>query len=249
VISRLGEKRLRGHHQVNKCMIHISYLNQPFHRSKSLAERGSELLNNLERSRLLRYTRDEPKLQLVLSRWLIHEQLARSFPELSRCWRLTSDATGRPSATHPDFNTQIHYSLSHCVGLIACVISDDCSVGIDSEPKDQLIKDSFIDVGFTTFEQEKIRTSPFKSSDEMKLRWTIKESLGKMTGQVGFESIVSFCTEKISQLDAYMPVFLENYDAWICCLPISNGHFATLAVAQDRLTRPDIEIFDSSAWA
>ncbi len=229
-------------------MIHISYLNQPFHESNSLAESGRELLNDFERSRLLRYTRDEPKLQLLLSRWLIHEHLARSFPKLSRRWQLTSDPTGRPLATHPDLDAEIHYSLSHCEGLIACVISADYSVGIDAEPKDQLIKESFIQVGFTSSERERIRKSPFTASDEMKLRWTVKESLGKMTGQVGLESIVGFCTEKISQLDAHMPLFIETYDAWICRLPISNGHFVTLAVAQDRHTRPEIEIFNSSEW-
>jgi phosphopantetheinyl transferase len=229
-------------------MIHLSYLLQPFHRLEVLSKRGNELLNDFERARLLRYTRDEPKLQLQLSRWLIHEQLSRSFPDLSRCWKLVTDTAGRPSATHPDFDTQIYYSLSHCEGLIVGVISDRYPVGIDAEPKDQPIKDSFIRVAFTSLEQECIRNSSYQLADEMRLRWTLKESLGKMTGQVGFVSVVSFCTGKFAELDTFQPEFSEAYHAWIQCLPISNGHFVTLAVAQDRLSPPEVEIFDSSEW-
>ncbi len=229
-------------------MIHLSYLIQPFDKSELLEVRGNELLNDAERARLLRYTRDEPKLQLVSSRWLIHEQLARSFPNLSPFWKLSSDSAGRPFAIHADLDTQIHYSLSHCEGLIVCVISDDFSVGIDAEPKDQPIKDSFIEVAFTSLEQASICNSPNNLADEMRLRWTIKESFGKMTGQVGFESIVNFCTGKFLQLDGFEAVFSEEYNAWVLCLPISNGHFVTLVVAQDRLSPPDIEVFDSSNW-
>lgn len=229
-------------------MIHLSYLLQPFQRLEVLSKRGNELLNDFERARLLRYTRDEPKLQLQLSRWLIHEQLSRSFPDLSRCWELVSDTIARPSAIHPDLDFQIHYSLSHCEGLIVCVISDNHSIGIDAEPKDQPIKDSFIQVAFTSLEQAIIRQSPNTLAEEMRLRWTIKESLGKMTGQVGFESVVSFCTGNFSKFDSCKPEFSEAYHAWIQCLPISNGHFVTLAVAQDRLSPPEVEIFDSSEW-
>jgi len=225
-------------------MIHVSFLIEPTQSSNVLEELGHTLLNDAERSRLLRYTRTDSKRQLLLSRWLVHEQLARSFPDLPHSWKLASDMKGRPIAVHSELDNEINYSLSHCDGLIVCAVSDSAAIGIDAEPKNQPIKDSFLNVGFTALEQQQIRNSSADSLDEMRLRWTIKESLGKMTGQVGFESIVEFCTGAMSYLDPLSFVFVEAYGAWLYCLPFSNGHFITLVVAQDRLLPPEIETYD-----
>ena len=230
-------------------MIHVSFLIEPTQKSNVLEELGHTLLNDTERSRLLRYTRTDSKRQLRLSRWLVHEQLARSFPDLPRSWKLASDITGRPIAVHSELDNEINYSLSHCDGLIVCVVSDSAAIGIDAEPKNQPIKDSFLNVAFTPLEREQIRNCSADSLDEMRLRWTIKESLGKMTGQVGFESIVAFCTGTVSHLDPLSFVFVEAYGAWLCCLPFSNGHFITLVVAQDRLLPPEIVTFDAARWS
>jgi len=229
-------------------MLHTSFLIEPTQQSNVLEELGHTLLNDTERSRLLRYTRTDSKRQLLLSRWLVHEQLTHSFPDLPRSWKLASDIKGRPIADHPELDNEINYSLSHCDGLIVCVVSDSAAIGIDAEPKNQPIKDSFLNVAFTFLEQEQIRNSSADSLDEMRLRWTIKESLGKMTGQVGFESIVAFCTGAMSHLDPLSIVFVEAYGAWLCYLPFSNGHIITLVVAQDRLSPPEIVTFDAARW-
>jgi phosphopantetheinyl transferase len=134
------------------------------------------------------------------------------------------------------------------MGLIACVISDNLAVGIDAEPKNQPLKNSFVDVGFTPLEQDRIRRSNHQQPEEMRQRWTIKESLAKMTGQVGFEAIVGFCTGTLSCLEGNAPTFLSKHNAWIYYLPVSNNHFVTLVASQGGSAPPDVEIFDSARW-
>ena len=229
-------------------MLHASFLMQPVEHFGFLLQRGNELLNDIERSRYFRYARNESRQQLVLSRWLVHERLARSFPHLPCNWQLTYDAIGRPAAQHPELRCPVSYSLSHCDNLSICAISNSAVIGIDAEPLHFAVKDSFIEIAFTDLEQETIRSSDWDSIQEMRFRWTIKESLGKMSGQIGFESIVAFCTASIPGLFEPFVVSCPRYRSWIYGIPVGSDHVATLAVPQDTDEPMKLVCDNASYW-
>lgn len=229
-------------------MLHASFLLQPVDNYEYLLQRGEALLNDVERSRYYRYARNEARQQLIFSRWLVHERLARSFPHLPFNWQLTIDAIGRPTAQHPELSNSINYSLSHCDYLTICAICNNADIGIDAEPTHLAVKDSFIEIAFTDLERETIRSSHRDSTQEMRFRWTIKESLGKMTGQIGFQSIVAFCTASIPSFEAPSVVSCPRYRSWIYSIPVGSEHFATLAVSQDADRPMELICNDAAFW-
>ena len=229
-------------------MLHASFLLQPVDNYEYLLQRGKALLNGVERSRYFRYARNESRQQLIFSRWLVHERLARSFPHLPCNWQLTFDALGRPAAQHPELCNSVNYSLSHCDHLTICAISNNAAIGIDAEPNHLAVKDSFFEIAFTDLERETIRSSHWDSIQEMRFRWTIKESLGKMTGQIGFESIVAFCTATIACRNEPSVVSCPRYRSWIYSIPVGSEHFATLAVSQDTDGPMELICDDAAYW-
>ena len=211
-------------------MIQIGYLSPPIDPLLRVLQRGEKLLNASERLRYDRYARSESKQELILSRWLAHEQLARCFPKSSAHWELSHDPVGRPIAIHTDTNQAVHLSISHCKRLTVCALCEGTFLGIDAESTTQTLRDSFRDIAYTNLERDLIRNSHFSQQNELLWRWTIKESIAKMTGNVGFEAIANVCTASLPYLPPSQWVRFDEEGAWIYPLRTSHHHFVSLAI-------------------
>jgi hypothetical protein len=84
-------------------------------------------------------------------------------------------------------NTPIHFSISHCNGYAACVISEQGPVGIDIELIHERIKKvapKFLHIS----ELEKINTlSEEAQLKEMSFVWAAKEAMYKMNEKLGID--------------------------------------------------------------
>jgi phosphopantetheinyl transferase len=84
-------------------------------------------------------------------------------------------------------NANIHFSISHCNGFAACVISEEGSAGIDIE----LIQDRILKVAtkfLHTSELEKINTLQGEAQlKEISFFWAAKEAMYKMYEKLGID--------------------------------------------------------------
>ena len=84
-------------------------------------------------------------------------------------------------------NASIHFSISHCNGYAACVISEEGSVGIDIELIQERIKKvapKFLHIA----EHEKINTLEQEAQlKEMSFVWAAKEAMYKMNEKLGID--------------------------------------------------------------
>jgi phosphopantetheinyl transferase len=84
-------------------------------------------------------------------------------------------------------NESVHFSVSHCNGFAACVISEEGPVGIDIE----LIQDRIKKVApkfLHTTEFEKINTLKQEAQlKEMSFVWAAKEAMYKMNEKLGID--------------------------------------------------------------
>jgi 4'-phosphopantetheinyl transferase len=227
-------------------MIHVSYFAHPTEQLQSVLQRGRELLNATETDRYERYSQIESKHQLLISRWLVHERLARSFPEFTRAWQLANDSDGRPIARHASIGNPIALSISHCNGLALCAMSDECSIGVDTEPRNVDLKYSFMDFVFNELEQCLIQQSNQQMQEQMLLRWTIKESIAKMMGQVEMEQIIDIETQSIEFLEEGCFANIESSSSTLYRIPVSADHIAILAMSVPG-TVPKID--NAALWA
>lgn len=115
---------------------------------------------------------------------LIREGLRRyGFPADSLSG-LVYSASGKPSLGLP-----LHFSLSHCPGLILCVLSTAGPVGVDAEP-----------LGHSSALPARLYFSPRESAwagddPERLLRlWTRKEAIVKAGGTLGLRQMQAFET-------------------------------------------------------
>lgn len=84
---------------------------------------------------------------------------------------------GKPYFT----NQNIFFNVSHCKGMVACVVSDKRQVGIDVENV-RAVRKNVVERIFSTDEKDALS----KCEDEEQFFfqvWTYKESLVKMTGE------------------------------------------------------------------
>ncbi len=116
---------------------------------------------------------------------------------------------------HPD----IHFNLSHCDGVCACVISSH-PVGIDVE-RILLYEDDVIRRTMNKTEQERIQRSEKPETAFIRL-WTMKESLLKLTGQ-------GLCVDLSS--------LLNNADRYCFTTDERDGYMLTVCEEKDERNR------------
>ncbi|MBR5169906.1 MAG: 4'-phosphopantetheinyl transferase superfamily protein [Muribaculaceae bacterium] len=138
----------------------------------------NEALNQVCPSRrdyALRYRQERDRRLSVVAYLLLQKALRLEYgieelPEFSR------NANGKPLLKgYPD----IHFSLSHCHEVVACVLSDKL-VGVDIETLDQYDEEVARRV-MNDNEMSQILTSSSPAVTFTRL-WTMKESFFKMTG-------------------------------------------------------------------
>jgi 4'-phosphopantetheinyl transferase len=111
----------------------------------------------------------------ALTRLLLAEIGARAPAD----WRITENDSGKPEVDG------LHFSLSHTNGFVACTVSSNAQVGIDTEARDRRQKHA--DLAATVLAPSEylfLRSLPEERHAECFLRfWTLREAYVKATGQ------------------------------------------------------------------
>ena len=136
----------------------------------------SKLLGRVEASKAIMHP--VKRTQYLAARLLLQELL----PE-EDINNIEYAANGKPYFV----NASIHFSISHCNGYAACVISEEGPVGIDIELIHERIKKvapKFLHIA----ELENINTLEQEAQlKEMSFVWTAKEAMYKMNEKLGID--------------------------------------------------------------
>lgn len=120
-------------------------------------------------------------------------------------------------------NGELHFSISHCAGFAAAIISENKSVGIDVElvtPKIELVKERFLspkELNLITTKNNELRTTNYElrttNFQIITLFWSAKEAIFKWYGKghLSFKNNMS-----LNEL------FLENGEGFINANFIKN---------------------------
>lgn len=117
-----------------------------------------------------------PEAQHTAAHALLRDCLPEFAPELPAVPRMERTAAGKPYfPAHPE----LHFSLSHCKGLAACLLSHR-PCGVDAEGL-RHVKEGVLRRVFTPEEQRAVRNAP--APDLLFTRiWTMKEAYVKALG-------------------------------------------------------------------
>jgi 4'-phosphopantetheinyl transferase len=91
------------------------------------------LLNDPERARWHRFLVEDARLQYLVTRALVRTTLSRYADVQAQTWEFETNAYGRPYIAQPEAFRNLRFNLSNATGLIACVVSGDCEIGVDVE--------------------------------------------------------------------------------------------------------------------
>ncbi len=151
---------------------------------KAPEQRWLSELPPTRRAELLRWPDAEARRQSLWGSRLLREGLRqRGFPTDSLAG-LVYSASGKPSLDLP-----LHFCLSHCTGLILCVLSTAGPVGVDAEPLGHL---NALPVRLYFSPQE--RAWAGDDPDRLLNLWTRKEAIVKAGGTLGLRQMHAFET-------------------------------------------------------
>jgi 4'-phosphopantetheinyl transferase len=99
-------------------------------------------------------------------------------------WRFQTNENGKPSLDSAQAPTDLHFSLSHTRGLVACAVGQPYALGIDAEAwRDP----APIELAARYFAPDEVRligeSAPSERAATFYRLWTLKESYLKATGQ------------------------------------------------------------------
>lgn len=104
--------------------------------------------------------------------------------ERPAAWRFQTGEHGKPSLDSTQAPTDLHFSLSHTRGLVACAVGQPYALGIDAEAwRDP----APIELAARYFAPDEVRligeSAPSERAATFYRLWTLKESYLKATGQ------------------------------------------------------------------
>lgn len=140
------------------------------------------LLQADELSRYRGISFERRRREYLLTRTLVRSVLSIYSPTPPSAWRFRSNRYGRPELDPP---SPIRFNLSHCDGMVACIVARDRQIGVDVEPAAS--GSAILDLAprvFSLSEQETL-----SSLDSVEGRrnlglaiWTLKEAYVKARG-------------------------------------------------------------------
>ena len=184
---------------------------------------------------LTNHTGDDPRKRHITEHRIgrqmlsigLNELYGLSFTEDALNAELSSGQHGKPFlAGYPD----IHFNISHCQDLIACVFSDS-PVGIDAEnirsfPSNVLRK------VLTVQEQQTLKSAPSSAlQEELFFRfWTLKESRIKQSGTGMAAALTDFSFEPVTS-SAYSSPDSSIKDLKFHQWKLDSGHILSLCTS------------------
>jgi 4'-phosphopantetheinyl transferase len=139
------------------------------------------LLDEQERVRASAIRFDRHRSEYIAAHALKRSLLSTAVPAVPpTAWRFGTEAYGKPRVVQvPD----LHFTLTHCAGLVACAMAWDGSVGLDAEPLQQEAPTELVEAHFTPAEQAWLARQPVESRGAGFVElWVLKEAWIKATG-------------------------------------------------------------------
>jgi 4'-phosphopantetheinyl transferase len=158
----------------------LDTVDTPAARSVSMAT-----LSRAEKQRVGRCTHEFKQRQYVLAHGLVRAALSRVEPAVDAAdWIFHINRYGRPLIVGPVGTRQLHFSMSHTEGCIACAISPCEAVGVDVEKIGRTVSVLAIaETWFSAVEVAALRAlPPAEQTDRFFDNWTLKEAYLKARG-------------------------------------------------------------------
>lgn len=134
------------------------------------------------RAELHRWPESEARRQSLWGSRLLREGLQRLGFRAESLARLEYSAQGKPSLPLP-----LHFSLSHCPGLILCALSTTGPVGVDAEPLE-----SACALPTRLYFSPSERAQAGDDPQRILRLWTRKEAIVKAGGSLGLRQMHEF---------------------------------------------------------
>lgn len=139
------------------------------------------LLNEEERRRYDAFRVSSARIQFLAARALLRMTLSRYHNSAPNTWYFNLNAYGRPSVCNNLAATNLHFSVSHTDGMVACAVGHFSEFGIDVERLDRHIDvaEMLLNV-LAPSEIAQLNDMPEdKRSEHFLLLWTLKEAYVK----------------------------------------------------------------------
>ncbi|KQZ56354.1 MULTISPECIES: 4'-phosphopantetheinyl transferase superfamily protein [unclassified Lysobacter] len=143
------------------------------------AQRG--LLGDDERARLDRLRIDAVRREGLVARLLVRHALSACRPRPPQDWRYARGAYGRPRALAAP---GLAFSLSHCAGLVGCLVAPGGRAGLDLEVRGRETSELWTTHTLAADELAALLTlAPERRGDAFLRSWTLKEAYAKASGR------------------------------------------------------------------
>ena len=164
-------------------------------------------------------------------------------------WQFRNTPYGRPEIERPGDYHNLHFSVSHAAGFVACLLSWHREVGVDVEPIHQV--DGMLNIAdqyFAPAEIAFLRTLPADEQSRGFLElWTLKESYLKARGsglsvplrEIAFD-IKKDADAAYRILATFGPELPDDSARWQFNLERLDGHL--IAIAVERRSRLPVNI-------
>lgn len=145
-------------------------------------ERCMALLSATERARHDRLAAPARRLELAAAHSLVRIALEQSTGTPASAWRVWRDSMGRPLVEGPVDN--MHVSITHTPGLVACLVAPGRVVGVDAEQVSPRVPYMRIaEQVFAPRELDDLRELDDNARiDRFFLLWSVKEAFAKARG-------------------------------------------------------------------
>lgn len=142
------------------------------------------LLDAYEQTRAERFRQAADRDAYIAAHALLRTMLSRFTGVGPATLRFLIDENGKPSLDPAQGPTDLHFSLSHTRGLVACAVGRPCPVGIDVEAWREPAPIELAARYFAPAEARLVaERAPAERSAAFYRLWTLKESYLKATGQ------------------------------------------------------------------
>lgn len=139
------------------------------------------LLDADERARLARLRLAPVRREALAARLLLRHALSACRPRPPQDWRYLRGVYGRP---HVADAPELSFSLSHCAGLVGCLVAPGGRVGLDLEPCARDTQELWNARTLAPDELDALLAQPPERRADAFLRsWTLKEACAKAGGR------------------------------------------------------------------
>ncbi|UHQ22652.1 4'-phosphopantetheinyl transferase superfamily protein [Lysobacter sp. 5GHs7-4] len=139
------------------------------------------LLDEDERARLARLRLAAVRREALAARLLLRHALSACWPRPPQDWRYRRGIYGRPQVLDAP---ELSFSLSHCAGLVGCLVAPGGRVGLDLEPAERDTAELWNARTLAPQELAELWAQAPELRGQAFLRsWTLKEAYAKASGR------------------------------------------------------------------